>query len=121
MAYKDWNGNITIDEAAAEADIRKAAQAVAILKESERALKMLLAETNGSQGRSINAIDAKGTELLANVRKLISNLENMQSYTRQVVAKYRKLDREIKEAMEQRAREMQSAAKALEGALNGKN
>lgn len=121
MAFKDWNGNITIDEVAAEADIRKAAQAVAILKETESALKILLAETDGSQGRSIDAISTKGTEMLASVRKLISNLENMQSYTKQVIAKYRKLDREIKEMMEQRAREMQTARSALEGRLNGKN
>lgn len=100
MAFIDWNGNITIDEAAAEADIRKAAAAVTILRETESALKALAVESGDFQGDTASAIGEKSQELLVKVQKLISNLENMQSYTRQVVARYRKLDQQIKEQIE---------------------
>lgn len=103
MAFVDWNGNITIDEAAAEADIRKAAVAVSILRETENALKSLVIEAGDFQGDTTSAIGEKSQELLTKVRKLISDLENMQSYTRQVVARYRKLDQEIKEYFEKNA------------------
>lgn len=104
MAFVDWNGNITIDEAAAEADIRKAEMAVSILRETESALKALAVEAGDFQGDTASAIGDKSQELLVKLQKLISNLESMQSYTRQVVARYRKLDQEIKELFEKNSK-----------------
>lgn len=104
MAYKDWNGNITIDEVAAEADIRKAAEAEVILREAESVLKALAIEAEEFQGDTARAIAEKTQELLMSIGRILANLENAQSYTRQVVVRYRKLDQEIKEALERSLR-----------------
>ena len=100
MAYKDKNGNITIDENAANADIHRSEQAVAILQDAQNALRNLITQAGSFQGDTAAAILEKATEMNARIQHMIDNLEDTQSYTRKVVAHYKELDLKLKEMME---------------------
>ena len=52
MAYRDMNGKVMIDEAAAQADIRQERQAEQILRRAANALQAVQNESNSFQGRS---------------------------------------------------------------------
>jgi flagellar capping protein FliD len=99
MAYHDMNGNITIDEYAAQQDIRRMAEAARILNQAEQALNKVIAETSSFQGETANALVEKSTDLKNRVSSMISNLESAQTYTRQVIAKYQRLDQQWKAAL----------------------
>ena len=100
MAYRDMNGNITIDEVAAGSDIQKMVQAIQILKDGESALKTVIIDSDGYQGETAAAIIEKAVELQSLLLKMVQNLETTQSYTRQVVERYKKIDMELKAAIE---------------------
>lgn len=100
MAYRDSDGKITIDEAAAQTDINRAARAAEILRQASNTLKTVVSETSSFQGETANAIVEKAQELQTRVQMMISNLEETQSYTRKVVAHYQEVDRKAKEIIE---------------------
>ena len=101
MAYHDLNGTITIDEVAAQADIQKEAAAVEILRQASVSLSNVIAECGSWQGETINALADKSSELQTQIASLISTLENCQSYTRNVVERYRQIDLQWKTIMQQ--------------------
>ena len=92
MAYHDLNGQIMIDENAALADISRAARAVSILQQASAALSQVCSEVEAYRGDTASALGEKAYELNKQVWAVISNLENAQVYTRNVVEKYRQLD-----------------------------
>lgn len=101
MAYYDANGNITIDEDAAFQDIQRAAQAENILRSAVRSLKNVNSMCSEFQGSTAQAIVEKSTELQRKAERLISELDEMQSYTRRVIERYRRIDEECKRIIEQ--------------------
>lgn len=101
MAYHDLNGNIMIDEQAAMEDVRKAGQAVEILKTAADSLKIVILESEAFQGSTADAIKERATLQLNSIMRLIAELEEMQNYIRRVVAHYQALDRQWKAKIEQ--------------------
>lgn len=98
MAYRDENGVITIDEAAAQADIGREARAQAILEEVSRALGAISAEAeSGFQGETAVAIAERSQELRGRVDRLVANLQDAQDYTRKVVVYYQKVDEKVRD------------------------
>lgn len=95
MAYYDENGRITIDEVAAQNDIRRTAEAQRIMEGVLRRLKQLLLETGDFQGETAGAITEKAGELMNETKRLIGNLEETQTYISKTVAYYKWLDEEI--------------------------
>ena len=100
MAYHDMNGRITIDEAAAQADIRLERQAVQILRRATQALRAVQNEANSFQGETASAIGDKADSLRLQINNLMDDLEETQNYTQRVVRRYWLLDRKWKQVFE---------------------
>ena len=101
MAYRDENGRITIDEAAANADIRKIAQAQDILHNALSGLRAAQAEAEGSKGQTAQAIYDKSQELIQAIQKLDGSLDETIHYIRPVIAVYKAKDEALKNMMSQ--------------------
>lgn len=99
MALKDSSGRITIDEVAAQQDIRKLEQAMVVLGESQKALESLLNQAGSEQGQTARAIEEKATELKRQVTALKDNLNVTSQFIRQTVAHYQEVDRQLKAAI----------------------
>ena len=100
MAYRDMNGKVMIDEAAAQADIRQERQAEQILRRAANALKAVQNESNSFQGETAAAIGERAEQLRRQILNLISNLEDTQNYTQRVVRRYWLLDQKWKQIFE---------------------
>ena len=81
MAYRDMNGKVMIDEAAAQADIRQERQAEQILRRAANALQAVQNESNSFQGETAAAIGERAEQLRRQILNLISDLEDTQNYT----------------------------------------
>ena len=101
MAYHDLNGNVMIDEGAAQADIQRAARAESILRDSLAALRNVTMETEYFQGETAAAIAEKNYLLQKRVEHMIAELQEMQAYIRQVISRYQELDRKWREILAQ--------------------
>ena len=99
MAYYDENGKITIDEAAANADIRRIETALAQLENSKNALNALLRQASEGQGQTTNAVVEKSAQLIDKVNDMMQRLNETISFIRQTVAHYEEVDRQLKEAI----------------------
>ncbi len=100
MAYRDMNGKVMIDEAAAQADIRQERQAEQILRRAANALQAVQNESNSFQGETAAAIGEKAEQLRRQILNLISDLEDTQNYTQRVVRRYWLLDQKWKQTFE---------------------
>ena len=100
MAYRDMNGKVMIDEAAAQADIRQERQAEQILRRAANALQAVQNESNSFQGETAAAIGERAEQLRRQILNLISNLEDTQYYTQRVVRRYWLLDQKWKQIFE---------------------
>ena len=97
MAYRDMNGNITINENAANADIKRLCAAKQYLVDSENAINSLIKQAADGQGET--AVVEKANELKMQIEKLISALENTEDYISRTVAKYKRIDKEVTESI----------------------
>ena len=100
MAYRDMNGKVMIDEAAAQADIRQERQAEQILRRAANALQAVQNESNSFQGETAAAIGERAEQLRRQILNLISDLEDTQNYTQRVVRRYWLLDPKWKQIFE---------------------
>lgn len=100
MAYRDMNGKVMIDEAAAQADIRQERQAEQILRRAANALQAVQNESNSFQGETAAAIGERAEQLRRQILNLISDLEDTQNYTQRVVRHYWLLDQKWKQIFE---------------------
>lgn len=98
MAYRDMNGNITINENAANADIKRLCAAKQYLVDSENAINSLIKAADG-QGETATAVVEKANELKMQIERLISALENTEDYISRTVAKYKRIDKEVTESI----------------------
>lgn len=99
MAYRDMNGNITINENAANADIKRLCAAKQYLVDSENAINSLIKQAADGQGETATAVVEKANELKMQIEKLISALENTDDYISRTVAKYKRIDKEVTESI----------------------
>ena len=100
MAYRDMNGKVMIEEAAAQADIRQERQAEQILRRAANALQAVQNESNSFQGETAAAIGERAEQLRRQILNLISDLEDTQNYTQRVVRRYWLLDQKWKQTFE---------------------
>ncbi len=100
MAYRDYNGQITIDEVAAKNDVRRINEAISKLEASKNSMNQLIQQSNEMKGATAQAIEAKASELKRQIEALINTL-NQEAYAiNQTVAKYKRLDQEVKLAIQ---------------------
>ena len=103
MAFKDENGRITIDEDAANDDIRKIRAAQEKLDESRRTLKALISNAQTCVGETAEGISQKGNEIVFEINRLYENLSDTTRYIQRVVAVYKAKDQKLKAIMAARA------------------
>lgn len=97
MAYYNANGQIAIDEAAANADISKINSAKEKLKASQQSLKSLAASASTMKGQAVVEITSQSNRISTEIETLIGELESSIQYTRQTVNKYKEEDRQLAE------------------------
>ena len=85
-------GQITIDEAAANADIQKINSAIAKLQEAQSSMKQLKANAETMTGQTGSAIAEKSQSLSSQVDDLIDNLNRAASLIRSTINKYKEQD-----------------------------
>ena len=98
-SYRDENGKITIDDVAAGEDIRKIERAQAILQNALQSLRAAQTEGANSKGQTAQAIYDKSQELINQIQRLDSNLEETTNYIRHVLAVYKAKDEMLKAIM----------------------
>ena len=95
----DENGKITIDDVAAGEDIRKIERAQSILQNALQSLRAAQTEGANSKGETAQAIYDKSQELINQIQRLDSNLEETTNYIRHVLAVYKAKDEMLKAIM----------------------
>ena len=100
MALYDENGKITIDDVAANADIKRINASLDKLRASLKTVDGLIEYAASSQeGKFATAMIDKLTEIKKRRNSMISQLEETAHFIRKVVEHYTALDRAIKEAI----------------------
>lgn len=103
MALYDENGKITIDENAAQYDVRKIQDALYCLNDSRRTLNNLIQQATQTQGETGNAITEKATELRNQIDAMIGRLNETVNFINRTVSHYQWLDQQVKEIINGRA------------------
>lgn len=96
MALYDENGKITIDENAAQYDVRKIQDALYYLNDSRRTLNNLIQQSAQTQGETGNAITEKATELRNQIDAMIGCLNETVNFINRTVSHYQWLDQQVK-------------------------
>ena len=96
MAYYDENGTITIDEQAANADIRRIETAVSRLEESRKALTDLTHQAADGQGQTMAAVTEKAAELNGKIAEMLSRLHETEDFIRRTVSHYQQIDASLR-------------------------
>lgn len=89
------NGQITIDEAAANADIQKINAAIEKLKESQNSIKQLQGNASLMVGQTGSAIVEKCGALSSQIDSLLGNLNAAARLIRRTVNRYKETDQQI--------------------------
>ena len=127
MAYHDENGKLTIDEAAANRDIKRLREAANILKDSRASIRSLRQQSTDMQGLAAQAIQEKSTEMEKKLTQMIDKLEDTADYIQKVVKRYQKIDEDLKKLIERSvqamkdAQEKMNASSGLAGSVNAGN
>lgn len=100
MAYHDYNGKITIDDVAAARDIQKIRTAMDKLDSARNSMSQLITFASEIKGYTGNAIQSRAQEQKRQLDTMISNLNQTCNAIDQTVEKYKRLDREVKAAIE---------------------
>ena len=100
MAYYDKNGKITIDEDAAQADIKRLKQAITILKASVSTIKSLQSKTSQMKGETAEAILTKAKEMEKQQTQMIKRLEDTITVINKTLAHYKAVDEALKKAIQ---------------------
>lgn len=93
MAYHNAQGQVTIDAAAAKADISKIRQAITKLEESQASIQQLNRSASTMQGQTGTAIADQCRRLEKKVTDLKEQLNKTILYIQKTVEKYKEEDR----------------------------
>ena len=96
MPYYDDNGKITIDEAAANADIRRLQTAITQLEKSKKAVISLQRQAAEGEGQTTAAVSEKCGELIGKINDMLNRLEETSAFIKKTVAHYQQVDADLK-------------------------
>lgn len=99
MAYRDANGNITIDENEAKRDISRLKNVSEILKEADYRLQNILITATESHGMIANSIEGTAAELRREIQGLQNGIQDQIRRIRVTVRKYQEVDAKLKETI----------------------
>ncbi len=97
MAYHDANGKITIDEVAANRDIRKLKEAIEILTSMQKRVTEVEQLASTFSGDYAQAQIEKANLLNMQIRRIINNLNYSVSTITATINKYKALDAKLKQ------------------------
>lgn len=115
MAYHDENGRITIDEQAANRDIRRLREAAGVLKDSRAGIRNMRQQSSDMKGLAAGAIQEKSLEMESKLSQMIDKLEETADYIQKVVRRYQKIDEDLKKLIQQTMQAIQNGAGAAAG------
>lgn len=95
MAYRDEDGNITIDEVAANSDIRKLRASMEKLKEASNAIAQFIAQAENGEGSTTNAMIEKANAIMNKIKWVMGLMEEVINLIQKTVSKYQEIDRQI--------------------------
>lgn len=96
MAFKDSNGRITIDEAAAQKDIANIRAAIQDLQAARDSLNEIMYQSQSFAGNTALGIEGSSRQLINEYDRLIGQLQSTVATISSTVEKYRKIDDELK-------------------------
>lgn len=96
MAFKDANGRITIDEAAAQKDISNIRAAIQDLQAARDSLNEIMYQSQSFAGSTALGIEGSSRQLINEYDRLIGQLQGTVATISSTVEKYRKIDDELK-------------------------
>ena len=96
MAFKDANGKITIDEVAAQKDINDIRAAIQDLQAARDSLNEIMYQSQSFSGRTATGIEESSLQLIKEYDKMIQQLNNTVTTITNTVEKYRKIDEDLK-------------------------
>lgn len=100
MAFHDQNGRITIDENAANIDIRRMKEAREKLQASLSAIENLRRDTGSMEGEAATAILEKSEEMRKKLQAMIDKIDAYTDFITRVVKRYQQIDADLKKAIE---------------------
>lgn len=99
MAYYDENGRITIDEVAAEKDLKNLSVAMEHFLTAKEYLNQIISVASTFSGKTANAIDEQARMLLSQLESIINTDDELAEQIKSAVDKYKKIDSNLKNIM----------------------
>lgn len=99
MAYRDANGNITIDENEAYRDISRLQNVYDVLKDADYRLQHILITATESRGLIANSIEGTAASLRREIQALQNGIQDQIRRIRVTVRKYQEVDAKLKETI----------------------
>lgn len=100
MAFIDENGKITIDENAAERDVKNLLESKAHLLESLSVMRRIEAEATEFVGDTGVVLGSTAQQLQAQIQEMINEIDQTINRIRQVVSLYQAIDTSLKETVQ---------------------
>ena len=96
MAFKDANGKITIDEVAAQKDIANIRSAIQDIQAARDSLREIMYQAQSFSGKTAISIEESSLQLIKEYDKTIQQLNETVTAITSTVDKYRKIDENLK-------------------------
>ena len=96
MAFRDSDGRITIDEIAADKDIKQLRSSIEDMQKGLAELQEILAEAEGFTGNTGTQIKESVTILISQINQSIQDTELAISQIQATVSKYQQIDANLK-------------------------
>ena len=96
MAFKDANGRITIDDIAAQRDIANIRAAIQDLEAARDSLNEIRYQAQSFSGKTASGIEESSLQLIREYDKMIQQLNNTVTTITGTVEKYKKIDEDLK-------------------------
>lgn len=99
MAFRDSDGRITIDEIAADKDIKQLRLSIAKMETAVNQLKEIQIQTEEFSGNTGIRIRESAAELIKEITQSIQTTEETIERIQMAVAKYQQIDKDLKNNM----------------------
>ena len=96
MEFRDSDGRITIDEAAAQKDIKQLQLSIESMQKALNELNEILAQSEEFSGNTATQIREASVLMIQNIQKSIKNTEDAIDQIQKTVSKYQLLDQKVK-------------------------
>lgn len=100
MAYHDENGIITIDEVAAQGDVKKIKDICNALRDSQKTMRRIHEQSYEFKGKTATALAEISGQFVAKYESLIQELEDTSNYILATVKKYQRIDEQLKNTID---------------------